>query len=240
MRLISCPVITSWNALREVANLDHRSQPGSAGRGRLARSAEGAGVGVAVLDPASRRCLGRSVRTSQRRARTSPMNAWTGQRSTATGPTSRDHRRGRREPEQRGRRAWRRERRSSARRCSTRTAAAGERRRPGPRLGRRVPGAVQTGSSTLSLGGGATQTYRNYPFCQAVGARKRKGIIVVTAGGNTARPQREDPFTGDVPNLETPPIAITVGALNTKGTPWRSDDAVASYSSGVRPVRSPD
>ena len=27
------------------------------------------------------------------------------------------------------------------------------------------------------------------------------------------------------------PIAITVGALNTKGTPWRSDDEVASYSS---------
>src|SRR6185503_14106493 len=27
------------------------------------------------------------------------------------------------------------------------------------------------------------------------------------------------------------PFAITVGALNTKGTPWRSDDEVASYSS---------
>ena len=45
-----------------------------------------------------------------------------------------------------------------------------------------------------------------------------------------ARPQMETrlrrrPGTGICPD------AITVGALNTKGTPWRSDDEVASYSS---------
>src|SRR5262249_42720060 len=39
------------------------------------------------------------------------------------------------------------------------------------------------------------------------------------------------PIYGGITTPGISPFAITVGALNTKGTPYRSDDEVASYSS---------
>ena len=50
-------------------------------------------------------------------------------------------------------------------------------------------------------------------------------------GGNFGKAAEGRPVYGGITTPGNSPFAITVGALNTKGTPFRSDDEVASYSS---------
>ena len=83
----------------------------------------------------------------------------------------------------------------------------------------------------LSLGAPVLQPWRDDPLCQAVQRAYAAGIIVVAAAGNAGKTSDGRPIVGGVSSPGNSPHAITVGALNTKGTPWRSDDEVASYSS---------
>ena len=83
----------------------------------------------------------------------------------------------------------------------------------------------------MSLGGAVTQGWRDDPICQAVERAYRAGIVVVASAGNYGKTADGRPIYGGITTPGISPFAITVGALNTKGTPWRSDDEVASYSS---------
>jgi len=83
----------------------------------------------------------------------------------------------------------------------------------------------------MSLGGPVTQGWRDDPLCQAVERAYRAGITVVTAAGNWGKDEQGRTVYGGITTPGISPFAITVGALNTHGTPYRSDDEVASYSS---------
>ena len=83
----------------------------------------------------------------------------------------------------------------------------------------------------MSLGGPVTQSWRDDPLCQAVERAYRAGITVVASAGNFGKAEDGRPVYGCITSPGNSPFAITVGALNTKGTPFRSDDEVASYSS---------
>ena len=84
----------------------------------------------------------------------------------------------------------------------------------------------------LSLGRPVPQSYKTDPLCQAVEAAWKAGIVVVTAAGNEGR--NNSAGTQGYGTIGAPgndPYVITVGASKTKGTPSRTDDAIASYSS---------
>jgi serine protease AprX len=83
----------------------------------------------------------------------------------------------------------------------------------------------------LSLGGAVLQPWRDNPLCQAVERAYRAGIIVVAAAGNLGKLPDGTKVGGGIVTPGISPYAITVGALNTKGTADRGDDEVASYSS---------
>lgn len=77
----------------------------------------------------------------------------------------------------------------------------------------------------MSLGDLAYRSYKDDPWAQAAGKAMEAGLIVCVAAGNDG--------PGEM-NISTPgihPDAITVGALDDKGTIDRSDDEVASFSS---------
>lgn len=78
---------------------------------------------------------------------------------------------------------------------------------------------------SMSLGGYATQSFKDDPVAQAVEAAVQSGIITCVAAGNSGPSGK---------TIGTPAIAphvITVGALDDAGTIDRSDDSVASFSS---------
>jgi serine protease AprX len=83
----------------------------------------------------------------------------------------------------------------------------------------------------MSLGGAVTQGWADDPICQAVERAYRAGITVVASAGNFGKAEDGRPIYGGITTPGISPFVITVGALNTKGTAWRSDDEVASYSS---------
>src|SRR5204863_4695058 len=59
----------------------------------------------------------------------------------------------------------------------------------------------------------------------------RAGLAVVAAAGNFGKLADGRAVRGGIVSPGNSPWAITVGALDTHGTPERSDDTVASYSS---------
>ncbi|MGE5245975.1 MAG: S8 family peptidase [Betaproteobacteria bacterium] len=83
----------------------------------------------------------------------------------------------------------------------------------------------------LSLGAPVLQPYRDDPLCEAVERAVHAGIVVVAAAGNYGETQDGRPIIGGIVSPGNSPFAITVGALDTHGTPQRSDDTVAAYSS---------
>jgi serine protease AprX len=87
------------------------------------------------------------------------------------------------------------------------------------------------GVINLSLGGPVLQSWRDDPMDQAVERAYRAGIVVVASAGNFGKDAQGRSVYGGITSPGNSPFAITVGALNTKGTPWRSDDELASYSS---------
>ena len=84
----------------------------------------------------------------------------------------------------------------------------------------------------LSLGRPVYESYTLDPLCQAVEAAWRAGIVVVVAAGNDGRTNYSAyNGYGSITAPGNDPYVITVGAMNTKGTPDRSDDVMTSYSS---------
>jgi serine protease AprX len=83
----------------------------------------------------------------------------------------------------------------------------------------------------LSLGGAVLQPAADDPLCQAVERAFKAGITVVASAGNFGKTNDGTPIYGGVTTPGISPYAVTVGAVNTFGTPWREDDEVASYSS---------
>lgn len=82
----------------------------------------------------------------------------------------------------------------------------------------------------LSLGRGVFESYKLDPLCQAVEKAWKSGIVVVVAAGNNGRYQATDGYA-TVTSPGNDPYVITVGAMKPMGTPQRTDDLIASYSS---------
>ena len=83
----------------------------------------------------------------------------------------------------------------------------------------------------LSVGRPVFESYTQDPLCQAVEAAWQAGIVVVVSAGNDGRDNSLG--TNGYGTIEAPgndPYVITVGAMNTKGTPDRADDVMTSYS----------
>lgn len=83
----------------------------------------------------------------------------------------------------------------------------------------------------LSLGHAVSEPSAIDPLCQAVARAVNAGIIVVASAGNYGVTSTGAPVLGGISSPGNSPYAITVGAIDTKGTLDRSDDAVAAYSS---------
>jgi serine protease AprX len=83
----------------------------------------------------------------------------------------------------------------------------------------------------LSLGHPVVEPAATDPLCIEVAKAVNAGITVVVSAGNAGKTADGTPMLGGITSPGNSPYAITVGALNTKGTVDRSDDVVATYSS---------
>jgi serine protease AprX len=83
----------------------------------------------------------------------------------------------------------------------------------------------------LSLGAPVVQSWRDDPLDQAVERAYEAGITVVAAAGNFGKDTDGNRVRGGITAPGNSPYALTVGAMDTHRTPWRSDDTVAEYSS---------
>ncbi|MEX1127079.1 MAG: S8 family peptidase, partial [Vicinamibacterales bacterium] len=83
----------------------------------------------------------------------------------------------------------------------------------------------------LSLGRPVFESYREDPLCQAAQRAVDAGLVVIASAGNFGKTPDGQPIVGGIVSPGNLPDAITVGALNTKGTAMPSDDVVASFSS---------
>ena len=83
----------------------------------------------------------------------------------------------------------------------------------------------------LSLGHPVAEPAATDPLCIAVQRAVDAGIVVVASGGNYGMTATGAPVLGGVTSPGNSPAALTVGALDTKGTLDRSDDRLAPYSS---------
>lgn len=77
----------------------------------------------------------------------------------------------------------------------------------------------------LSVGSPANNYCQNDPLCKAVSEANKKGLIVIVAGGNNGPSEKTILSPGISPN------AITVGAVDDKGTINPADDVIADFSS---------
>ena len=91
----------------------------------------------------------------------------------------------------------------------------------------------------LSLGHATTNDYRDDPLGRMVERLVRAGIVVVASAGNLGKTEDGTPVIGMIVSPGFTPGALTVGAVNTKGTVARADDGVATFSSRG-PVGNPD
>jgi serine protease AprX len=83
----------------------------------------------------------------------------------------------------------------------------------------------------LSFGRPVAESYTTDPLGAAVEAAWKAGIVVVAAAGNGGRHNALGVMGyGTIQSPGNHPLAITVGALKTLGTPLREDDIIASYS----------
>lgn len=83
----------------------------------------------------------------------------------------------------------------------------------------------------LSLGHPVYESYTTDPLCVALEALARRGIVVVAAAGNYGRLPDGTVVYGSIVSPAHAPHVITVGAMNPMGTPARSDDIMATFSS---------
>lgn len=84
----------------------------------------------------------------------------------------------------------------------------------------------------LSLGRPVFESWVDDPLCLAVKKAWDAGIVVVVAAGNYGRLNEVgNEGYGTITAPGNTPAVITVGAMNTLGTPNAADDVMASYSS---------
>ncbi len=84
----------------------------------------------------------------------------------------------------------------------------------------------------LSLGRPVMESYRLDPLCRAVEKAWQAGIVVVVSAGNYGRYNGvNNEGYGTITSPGNDPYVITVGAMKPMGTPQRTDDLIASYSS---------
>src|SRR6266581_2917672 len=84
----------------------------------------------------------------------------------------------------------------------------------------------------LSLGRAVYESASLDPLCQAVEQAWKAGITVVVAAGNYGRLNTYgNSGYGTITAPGNDPYVITVGAMNTMGTPSRTDDVITTYSS---------
>ncbi|HEX7778544.1 MAG TPA: S8 family peptidase, partial [Vicinamibacterales bacterium] len=91
----------------------------------------------------------------------------------------------------------------------------------------------------LSLGHPASGLPLDDPMAKAVEQAVEAGLVVVASAGNLGKLEDGTPVVGAIISPGYTPGALTVGALNTRGTVARSDDVLATFSSRG-PVGSPD
>jgi serine protease AprX len=84
----------------------------------------------------------------------------------------------------------------------------------------------------LSLGRGISVSYTQDALCQAVESAWKAGIVVVVAAGNYGRLSVDgsDGY-GTVTAPGNDPFVITVGAMNSNGSPSQSAEIMTSYTS---------
>ena len=83
----------------------------------------------------------------------------------------------------------------------------------------------------LSLGHPVVEPSATDPLCKAVARAVASGITVVVSAGNYGLTSKGQPVLGGITSPGNSPFALTVGALDTKGTLDPSDDSVAPFSS---------
>ena len=83
----------------------------------------------------------------------------------------------------------------------------------------------------LSLGHPVTEPSTTDPLCQAVARAVAEGVTVVVSAGNYGLTTNGQPVLGGITSPGNAPFALTVGALDTKGTLDPADDDVAPFSS---------
>ncbi len=70
----------------------------------------------------------------------------------------------------------------------------------------------------LSLGHPVTEPSTTDPLCLAVMKAATAGIVVIASAGNAGKTDDGTPILGGISSPGNSPYAITVGAMNTKGT----------------------
>ena len=83
----------------------------------------------------------------------------------------------------------------------------------------------------LSLGRPVFDSYVDDPVCQAVERAFRAGLVVIASAGNYGQLADGRRVAGGIVSPGNSPYALTIGAVDTKGTVYRSDDEVAVWSS---------
>jgi len=83
----------------------------------------------------------------------------------------------------------------------------------------------------MSLGTAAKDSYKTDPLCLAARRAVNAGIVVVASAGNYGKNSNGGKQYGTIGSPGIEPSVITVGAVNTMGTDYRSDDTIASFSS---------
>ncbi len=83
----------------------------------------------------------------------------------------------------------------------------------------------------MSIGMPAVNSYKFDPLCKAVRMLVDRGIVVVAAAGNNGKNSAGQKVYGQIHSPGNEPSAITVGAVDTRGTDQRNDDTIATYSS---------
>ena len=83
----------------------------------------------------------------------------------------------------------------------------------------------------LSLGHMPVEAPEDDPLVLAVNRAVAAGIVVVTSAGNFGKLPDGTPVVGGIVTPGIAATAITVGAVNTRGTVQRSDDLMSTWSS---------
>jgi serine protease AprX len=83
----------------------------------------------------------------------------------------------------------------------------------------------------LSVAAGVYDSYKRDPLTLAAKRAVDAGIVVVTAAGNHGRNSKGELQYGGITAPGNAPWVLTVGASSHMGTPDRSDDTIASFSS---------